>query len=111
MPRPFAAIDLRQGCRGDGVDHQQDRQDRAPGEHTGRCQRTLSIPFRLAHDTTTNEVAYLPGSDPSAGLLLLSAHLDHLGMGMDGTIWPGANDDAPGTNASGIVQLILTEQR
>ncbi|USU09981.1 M28 family peptidase [Sphingomonadaceae bacterium OTU29MARTA1] len=30
-------------------------------------------------------------------VLVLSAHLDHLGVGADGTIWPGANDDASGT--------------
>ncbi|MCU6456042.1 M28 family peptidase [Sphingomonas sp. A2-49] len=60
---------------------------------------TLSVPFTLAHDSTTNAVAYLPGSDPAAGVLLLSAHLDHLGVGADGTIWPGANDDASGTVA------------
>ncbi|MFV3517172.1 M28 family metallopeptidase, partial [Mycobacterium tuberculosis] len=60
---------------------------------------TLSVPFTLAHDSTTNAVAYLPGSDPTAGVLLLTAHLDHLGIGADGTIWPGANDDASGTVA------------
>jgi aminopeptidase YwaD len=60
---------------------------------------TLSVPFTLAHDSTTNAVAYLPGSDPAAGVLLLTAHLDHLGIGADGTIWPGANDDASGTIA------------
>lgn len=60
---------------------------------------TLSVPFTLAHDTTTNAVAYLPGRDASAAVLLLSSHLDHLGVGADGTIWPGANDDASGTVA------------
>lgn len=60
---------------------------------------TLSIPFTLAHATTTNAVAYLLGRDPAAGVLLLTAHLDHLGVGADGTIWPGANDDASGTVA------------
>lgn len=63
------------------------------------ARATLSVPFTLAHDTTTNAVAYLPGRDPAAGVLLLSAHLDHLGVGADGTIWPGANDDASGTVA------------
>ncbi len=59
----------------------------------------LSVPFTLAHDTMTNAVAYLSSRDPTAGVLLLSAHLDHLGVGADGTIWPGANDDASGTAA------------
>jgi hypothetical protein len=51
---------------------------------------------------TYNAIGYLPGSDPNAGTLLLTAHLDHLGVGTpengDG-IWNGANDDAAGTTA------------
>jgi aminopeptidase YwaD len=51
---------------------------------------------------TYNTIGYLPGSDPNAGTILLSAHLDHLGVGTpengDG-IWNGANDDAAGTTA------------
>ena len=49
--------------------------------------------------TTSNAIGYLPGSDPEAGVLLFSAHLDHLGVRPDGTIMPGANDDASGTTA------------
>jgi hypothetical protein len=49
--------------------------------------------------TTTNAVGFLPGTDPNAGVLLLSAHLDHLGVRPDGTIMHGANDDASGTTA------------
>lgn len=49
--------------------------------------------------TTSNAIGYLPGSDPSAGVLLISAHLDHLGVRPDGTIMHGANDDASGTTA------------
>ena len=51
---------------------------------------------------TFNAIGYLPGTDASAGTLLLTAHLDHLGMGkpVDGDgIWNGANDDAAGTTA------------
>ena len=51
---------------------------------------------------TYNAIGYLPGTDPSAGTLLLTAHLDHLGVGRpengDG-VWNGANDDAAGTTA------------
>jgi Zn-dependent M28 family amino/carboxypeptidase len=52
---------------------------------------------------TFNAIGYLPGSDPAAGTILLSAHLDHLGTkevpdGQDG-IFNGANDDAAGTTA------------
>jgi len=55
-----------------------------------------------AQDATWNAVGYLPGSDPAAGTLLLTAHLDHLGIGkpIEGdSIYNGANDDASGTTA------------
>ena len=51
---------------------------------------------------TFNAIGYLPGTDPTAGTLLLSAHLDHLGIGrpVNGdSIYNGANDDAAGTTA------------
>lgn len=51
---------------------------------------------------TYNAIGILPGSDPHAGALLLTAHLDHLGIGMpvDGdSIYNGADDDASGTTA------------
>jgi aminopeptidase YwaD len=51
---------------------------------------------------TFNAIGYLPGSDPAAGTLLLTAHLDHLGMGrpvVGDSIYNGANDDAAGTTA------------
>lgn len=44
-------------------------------------------------------IGWLPGRDPAAGLLLLSAHLDHLGKRPDGAVMLGANDDASGTAA------------
>ncbi|WBO23158.1 M28 family metallopeptidase [Sphingomonas abietis] len=60
---------------------------------------TLSVP--VAHDqaTTSNAIGYLPGTDPKAGVILLSAHLDHLGQAEGGPIMHGANDDASGTTA------------
>jgi hypothetical protein len=51
---------------------------------------------------TYNAVGYLPGTDPTAGTILLSSHLDHLGIGrpVNGdSIYNGANDDAAGTTA------------
>jgi hypothetical protein len=51
---------------------------------------------------TYNAIGYLPGSDQNAGTILLTAHLDHLGVGRpvngDG-LYNGANDDAAGTTA------------
>jgi len=52
---------------------------------------------------TYNAIGYLPGSDPAAGTILLSAHLDHLGITPNpvngDAIYNGANDDAAGTTA------------
>jgi hypothetical protein len=60
-----------------------------------------ALPTKLRK--TFNAIGYLPGSDPSAGTVLLSAHLDHLGgvsTGANGdAIFNGANDDASGTTA------------
>ena len=58
----------------------------------------FSLPIANDIAETTNAIGYLPGTDPNAGVLLISAHLDHLGL-VDGTIMPGANDDASGTTA------------
>ncbi len=51
---------------------------------------------------TFNAIGYVEGSDPTAGTILLTAHLDHLGIGkpVNGdAIFNGANDDAAGTTA------------
>jgi aminopeptidase YwaD len=64
----------------------------------------LELPgLSLARLTTTNAIGYLPGTDPEAGVILLSAHLDHLGRRPDGTIMHGADDDASGVTA--VVEL------
>ena len=59
----------------------------------------LFVPFAEERTVTTNAIGYLPGIDPAAPLLLLTAHLDHLGVEPDGTVMHGANDDASGTVA------------
>src|SRR5262245_50517070 len=54
-----------------------------------------------AEATTTNVIGILPGRDPvlSKQTILLSAHLDHLGVGREvngDNIYNGADDDASG---------------
>jgi aminopeptidase YwaD len=76
--------------------------DRLVGEAGQEVQ--LRLPgLTLTRSITTNAVGFLPGTDPEAGVLLLSAHLDHLGRRPDGTIMHGADDDASGTTA--VVEL------
>jgi aminopeptidase YwaD len=58
---------------------------------------------------TWNAVGKILGSDPQAGVILLSAHLDHLGIGapVNGdSIYNGADDDASGTTA--VLELART---
>ncbi len=52
---------------------------------------------------TTNAIGWLPGTDPTAGVLMVSAHLDHIGVRSDGVVMHGANDDASGTVA--VIEL------
>jgi hypothetical protein len=63
---------------------------------------SLKVPTENEIAVTTNAIGYLPGTDPKAGNLLISAHLDHLGV-VNGTVMPGANDDASGTTA--VIEL------
>jgi Zn-dependent M28 family amino/carboxypeptidase len=68
-----------------------------------RAQRRLSGFENVPRTETWNAIAILPGSDASAGAVLLSAHLDHLGIGPANSagdrIYNGADDDASGTSA------------
>ncbi len=63
------------------------------------AQVNASVPFAEERTVTTSAIGYLPGTDPDAPLLLLTAHLDHLGIESDGTVMHSANDDAAGTTA------------
>jgi aminopeptidase YwaD len=67
---------------------------------------TVSLSLHVAQLTkpreTFNAIGYLEGTDPSSGTILLTAHLDHLGVGRPvkgDAIFNGANDDAAGTTA------------
>ncbi|MGV3580613.1 M20/M25/M40 family metallo-hydrolase [Brevundimonas sp.] len=52
---------------------------------------------------TTNAIGWLQGTNPDAGVLMVSAHLDHIGVRPDGVVMYGANDDASGTVA--VIEL------
>lgn len=54
--------------------------------------------------TADNVLAYLPGKDTIAELLVISAHLDHLGKDEKGVIYYGADDD--GTGSAGLIGLL-----
>ena len=46
-----------------------------------------------------NVVAYIKGSEKPDELIVLSAHLDHVGTDEDGNVYNGADDDGSGTVA------------
>jgi len=89
----------------------------APGGDSGTFLQKVALPLPLPlalhqrisqfEDTprtaTWNAIAILRGTDPAAGVVLLTAHLDHLGIGpansAGDTIYNGADDDASGTTA------------
>jgi hypothetical protein len=64
--------------------------------------------------TTRNVVGLLRGRDPAAGVVVVGAHYDHLGLGMSGSLDPepegkihhGADD-----NASGVAGLLELARR
>jgi hypothetical protein len=69
-------------------------------------ERAKGLPEKAV---ATNAIGFLPGTDPNAGYLLISAHLDHLGM-VDGKLFLGANDDASGTTAVLELARLLAKQ-
>ena len=60
-------------------------------------------PSEVEQGFTSNAIGWLQGTDPSAGVLMVSAHLDHIGVRPDGVVMHGANDDASGTVA--VIEL------
>jgi Zn-dependent M28 family amino/carboxypeptidase len=77
-----------------------------------RVQQRLFNYEDVPRKETWNAIAVLRGTDLSGEVLLLTAHLDHLGIGpanaSGDTIYNGADDDASGTTAVLTLAHILT---
>jgi ABC-type dipeptide/oligopeptide/nickel transport system permease component len=62
-----------------------------------------------------NVIGYIPGADALGGLdsqvVMISAYYDGLGMGPDGTIYPGANDNASGVAAMLEIARVMMESK
>lgn len=58
----------------------------------------MSVQIESALSSASNVLGVLLGSDPELAdeVLILGAHLDHVGILPDGTLYPGANNDASG---------------
>jgi Zn-dependent M28 family amino/carboxypeptidase len=68
--------------------------------------RRLAVFAQVPRKTTWNVVGILPGTDAGKEAILLTAHLDHLGIGPaknGDRIYNGADDDASGTTA--VIEL------
>ncbi|HRF59757.1 MAG TPA: M20/M25/M40 family metallo-hydrolase [Fimbriimonadaceae bacterium] len=65
------------------------------------AKATLKLEVTSEEFGVPNVVGAIEGSDPTlkAETVGLGAHLDHLGVTADGTIYPGADDDGSGTTA------------
>ena len=76
---------------------------RLPTELSVRARQRVSQLESVPRTETWNAIAILPGTESSAGVILLTAHLDHLGIGPPNSagdrIYNGADDDASGTSA------------
>ena len=55
--------------------------------------------FKNGIKDSENVVAYIKGSEKSDEIIIISAHLDHIGVSSDGQINNGADDDGSGTVA------------
>jgi hypothetical protein len=55
-------------------------------------------PFRMRFEDAANVLGIVPGREAVAGVIVVSAHYDHLGV-RGGVLYPGADDDASGVSA------------
>jgi hypothetical protein len=55
-------------------------------------------PFTRVYQNARNVIGYVAGTSSPDHFIIVSAHFDHLGV-IDGTVYPGADDNASGTAA------------
>lgn len=60
------------------------------------CSVDCFIPFEVSEASINNVMGYLEGSDTSIPPIIVSAHFDHIGTDLNGTIYNGALDNASG---------------
>ncbi|MBK5243265.1 M28 family metallopeptidase [Clostridium sp.] len=60
------------------------------------CIVDCFMPYEISETSANNVMGYLEGSDTSAPPIIVSAHFDHLGTDLNGTIYNGALDNASG---------------
>ena len=54
------------------------------------------IPYEVSETNISNVMGYLEGTDTSSPPIIVSAHFDHIGTDLNGTVYSGALDNASG---------------
>lgn len=69
----------------------------ATSSHTAN----INIDYKNITESMTSEnvIAHIPGTEKPEEYIILSAHLDHVGMNEEGEVFNGADDDGSGTVA------------
>lgn len=76
--------------------------------HRSRKPGTLSTPVERVRLATANVAGRLPGSGKSDRVIVIGAHMDHLGFGTDSSLAPGehAIHNGADDNASGVAAML-----
>lgn len=114
----FAASQFRQlGLEPGGDAHSFIQRSALPSPLPARVQQRLSKFEDTPRTETWNAIAILRGTAPDSDAILLTAHLDHLGVGKPDpahpnadVIYNGADDDASGTAAVLTLAHVLVSQ-
>jgi len=74
--------------------------DKKPQPLALKTKVLLEAHFTWEDRKAPNVIGILPGSDPllKNEALVVGGHLDHLGLSLDGAVFPGADDDASGVS-------------
>ena len=77
------------------------RKSEQPKKTASTLKASLKAGSARTKKGVPNVIGYLEGSDPTLKkeLVIIGSHLDHLGRGRDGQIYPGADDDGSGSTA------------
>ena len=60
------------------------------------CRVDCFIPMEVSKTSINNVMGYMEGKDTTASPIIVSAHFDHLGTDLNGTVYSGALDNASG---------------
>lgn len=72
---------------------------KSPFGNTNYNQTIPGAFFNGKHNASENVLAFIEGSEKPEEIIIISAHLDHLGISDDRNIYNGADDDGSGTVA------------